>query len=551
MFSSDNSIGRAGQAAIAVCLLAVILLLQWRGGAYGAEPATQGDEAAHVVTGLMVHDYLVSGKRGNPMRYAENYYLHYPQVALGHWPPVFYGVQALWMLAIPPSRTAILLLLAFLAAVICFRVFQVTARAAPWPAAFASALLLAMLAPMQQYTRLILAEMLLTWVTLEATLAFAGWLAVPRASASVRFGLWSAAAILTKATGAGIAFLPLAAIVLGRRLRLFAKPSLWIAALIVLALCVPWYVYAPGARHEANLPMGGLIGVGAVEAGAGLPSVTMALPLEDLWYRLRASLRAIPILFNWLGPAFLLIAWALLAGARRRDPLAMATLGLLSAFLIFRLIMMAATIHERLLLPVLPPLLFFLWQGCELLRPRVKPGLTLAMAGVMMTAWSFYRIEPKRAVGIQEVTQSLLARPEFRDSVFMLCSDANTEGALIAEIALHDQPRPQHYVLRSSKVMASSLWNGQKYQAKFHSTEEVLKLIQDTPVGVLIVDNRPTIPVKHLPLLEETIRQFPDQFRAQVVPGGRFRVYEIEGHRGRPRKKLTLSIPALGRSLAE
>ena len=46
------------------------------------------------------------------MAFAEGYYLHYPKVALGHWPPVFYMVQAIWMLLLPPSRATAMLLMA-------------------------------------------------------------------------------------------------------------------------------------------------------------------------------------------------------------------------------------------------------------------------------------------------------------------------------------------------------------------------------------------------------------------------------------------------------
>ena len=38
------------------------------------------------------------------MAFAENYYLHYPEVAMGHWPPGFYLLQAVWTLLFPTQR---------------------------------------------------------------------------------------------------------------------------------------------------------------------------------------------------------------------------------------------------------------------------------------------------------------------------------------------------------------------------------------------------------------------------------------------------------------
>src|SRR5258708_23859140 len=63
------------------------------------------DEAAHYVTALMVRDYLLHGLSQPPVAFAENYYMHYPRVAFGHWPPVFYILLACWMTVFSDSRT--------------------------------------------------------------------------------------------------------------------------------------------------------------------------------------------------------------------------------------------------------------------------------------------------------------------------------------------------------------------------------------------------------------------------------------------------------------
>src|SRR5579864_989864 len=87
----------------ALCLLpifcasvALTIGLQWRGNAYQSEWSGTEDEAAHYVTGLMVHDYIRDGLPASPLGYARRYYEHYPKVAIGHWPPVFYILQAAW-----------------------------------------------------------------------------------------------------------------------------------------------------------------------------------------------------------------------------------------------------------------------------------------------------------------------------------------------------------------------------------------------------------------------------------------------------------------------
>ena len=48
------------------------------------------------------------------MHFAKDYYEHYPKVALGHWPPMFYVIQSAWTLVFLPSRVSIMLLMAVL-----------------------------------------------------------------------------------------------------------------------------------------------------------------------------------------------------------------------------------------------------------------------------------------------------------------------------------------------------------------------------------------------------------------------------------------------------
>jgi hypothetical protein len=543
--------GRGMQAQAFALLFAATVALQWIGNAYRAEPLVQGDEAAHVVTGLMVRDYVASGLGQNPMRFAENYYLHYPQVALGHWPPVFFAVEAAWMLVLPPSRVTIFLFLALLATMLCFRVFQVVSRSAPAGAALGCALLLDLLAPVQLHARLVLAELLLAWLCLEAMLASARWLTRPGAKTALAFAVWSSGAILTKATGAALGFLPLAAICIARRFRLFAKPSLWVAGLIVIALCAPWYLYAPGARHEASMPLGGLIGVDTVDtSGAQRPAAQMGVPQADeLMERARVSLVGIPILFGWMGPALLIALAGAWKQARAGDVLAAASLGLLAAFFLFRFVMEAAAMEERLLLPVVAPLFLFLWRGCEMLGGWLPPRNALAITIAVVGLWSCVAIKRMQPAGIQEVAADLASRPEYRDAAFLVSSDANSEAVFVEEVALREKVRPLHYVLRSSKVLASSAWNGDYYRPIATDAAEVIRLLESVPVGLVILDPHPRPRSIHNMLLEDTVQAHPELFRRVAAAGTRFRVYEMAGYRNRPRGTVSIFLYGLGRTL--
>src|SRR6185369_15418935 len=68
------------------CVLLTIGLHLYRG-----DPLTYTngyeDEGAHFLTGVMISDYVRHGIPMSPFRFANQFYLHYPKIAFGSWPP--------------------------------------------------------------------------------------------------------------------------------------------------------------------------------------------------------------------------------------------------------------------------------------------------------------------------------------------------------------------------------------------------------------------------------------------------------------------------------
>src|SRR5262249_3531473 len=97
-------------------------------GAYSSDFAANPDEPGHAVSSLAVYDYFRAGLHQNPIAFAETYYLHYPKLAIGHWPPIFYCSEAVWMLAFGRSRAAMLSFAGFVATVLLASIFCYTRR---------------------------------------------------------------------------------------------------------------------------------------------------------------------------------------------------------------------------------------------------------------------------------------------------------------------------------------------------------------------------------------------------------------------------------------
>src|SRR5262245_18910858 len=113
-------------AAIFWCVTLMMLKLS---GAFTHELGGAPDEAAHFITGLMIHDYVASGIGTSPLEFAKEYYTHYPKVAFGIWPPLFHVMDAAWMLLISPSKASVVLMLSVFTTVVAYLLFRVIERA--------------------------------------------------------------------------------------------------------------------------------------------------------------------------------------------------------------------------------------------------------------------------------------------------------------------------------------------------------------------------------------------------------------------------------------
>ncbi len=452
--------------------------LLWTSGAFQAEFGEYPDEPSHYVTGLMVRDYLAAGASSPPMAFAGNYYLHYPRIALVHYPPLFYIVEAAWMLAFPSSRASILLLVAVLIAIAATILhFGVREKYGFLAGAIAGLLLIAM--PLvQSYCGMVMPEALCLLLIISAALCYRRYLETKRWPDC---GLVRPPGLARPPHQAGGAVPSSGAPDRGdthTAIRV-APPSILLAAGFHRAgSCTPWYGYAhsllPGRiRDYAGQSLGQMsFGDQGAEVlrwvGLGL-----LLPMAaGVWtYVIRPILRAQPVQPVWA-------VWA----------------ALIVAFLLSRPVMPAAY-ESRHLIYVLPAIVFFAvagvaWLAARLPPARWRPGkraALLALAAGLAFGIETFTIPQRRYMGFSEAAEDLAASAELRTSVFLVCSDSQGEGAFIAAIATREN-RPGHIVLRGTKMLARMTWNGEEYPLRYKSVDEVAAYLESVPVDVLVVE---------------------------------------------------------------
>ncbi len=427
----------------ALAFLGLILVLQWAGGAYRAEFDGDPDEASHLISGLMVYDYLASLPAGNPIVWAEQYYLHYPKVAIGHWPPLFYVVEGLWELMIPPSRWSVLLLEAAITLAAALAFYRLANRQfAPWPAVGATLLLLVCPVTQQGFDMVMADSLCLLWSVLFLNVCVQ-LTACPSARKLAMGALWISCALLTK--GTAICLVPVIFLVVAVSGKWNQAPLAGLAACAgaILVCGGVWYSIEGIVLHQNLRYVGGL-------------------DIQHPW-----TIGLLPGLAGW-GICLLAIGGCAVAPVRRR-PAALASLSIMISAVLVSSVVRAMN-QPRHWIIVLPALLMLSLEFMAWLT-RWKGAVIAAIALALgLLPWTLFRQQPEGFTALA----AQLKRP----ARVLVSSNASGEGAMIAAIAL-SEPRPSSVVVRASKSLASSGWNGSEYRLLAGSPAEVGRLLDE------------------------------------------------------------------------
>jgi GT2 family glycosyltransferase len=445
-------------AAIAAALLAV----QIAGGAYQAEFTGHPDEAAHFVSGLMAYDYLSSLPRENPLEWAEQYYLHYPKVAIGQWPPGYPAMQAVWWLFWDPSRTSAMLLQGLIALAALSVLYRLCRPMLPLPI-IAGVLAFTIAAPVfQAGLGQTMAELpILLWSVL---LMHAAVRLMERPDHAALFMMicWLCAAALTKGSAVALALLPAAAWLHARRsLRV---PFRWIvAAGVCLLAAAGWYFWMGGVRSWGGMSF------------------------EVSWHG--------ELIGHVAGWGFLVLA---LLGIRR-TPLAVAAVSILAGTLAASFFMRAFR-EERHFIVVLPAILVLAGIALARFRRRWIPAI-LVLGAAAFFPFSWYR---QSRSGYAELIQQL-----DRPARMLISSASDGEGPWVAMSSLAET-RPGSLIARASKVLAQSDWFGEDYSLLTPTPAAILHRLDQLALDLVILHTPPRAnPPAHHVLLDAAMRGSP------------------------------------------
>lgn len=466
-----------GIAAFAV-LLGFVAALQALGGAYGSGFGGYGDEAAHMVTSLMVRDFVASLDFGHPWQFAQQYYYHYPKVMIGIWPPGFYGALGIWFLIFGVSRGAAIMFITVAAATTASVIYFTGKRLIGRCAGVLAAVLFVASPVVEDSSAAVMTEHLSTLGMLVSTLCFARFARNERISEGLAFGTVAAVAILVHGNAWALGLVPGLTIAFTNRWYLLRRLAFWLAAVPVLVACVPWYLYVhklgmlegfwiTGASYRVHAVSGF---ASCIYLGVGLPALIFALiGAWDKVIRVVSRAKVAP-------------EWAALAG------LAVAT------FILY--CVLPVGVESRYMVPVIPSVVLFCAAGvngiAHRLGTRIPTGVACVGLALILTAafamQTFALPLQLRNGGYEALVRDVVARVSHVPQVWLISSDSIGEGSLVTAVALQEA-RPNSYVLRARTILGGGDMYWRNMQDRFDAPEKLAELLDDIPVTIVVIDD--------------------------------------------------------------
>lgn len=436
------------------------------------------DESSHVLNGYMIWSYLAEAFGQNPMAYAKDFYVHYPKISIGHWPPLYYTAMSLLFFVSQESFVPLMVYHVVLTVLPAVIVVLVLWRQVGPAWSLAGGVVCALLPlSVDNSVRFMLDQT----VAVLAMIGLVLWLKYCRTRATIYvagYALTAAAAVLVKGNGWLLGLFPAVHILLTFQFSLLRERRLYVAGLIAILLVAPWYALTYSIAADG------------FNYSWGLDYFDEAFPqfLEHLKNGV-----------GWV-VVVLAVVGALLAIARRFGPdlneLALACFALVLTTLLFHSIV-PVDIVFRYMSTALPAMAVLAiagaaWisdriaavgsEGGERLRVGVVVGATIAMAipGLVYLVERPGKADLEMDLAAEKVLQS----PE--GATVVIDAHPGGEGALAYEIAIRDTGR-LNYVVRSSDLLASSDFMANRYALTVDSPEGVLEKLEDLGAGWVVV----------------------------------------------------------------
>lgn len=457
----------AGMATVVLVALATALRMgALTSGFSGA------DEPSHYLNIYLIWAYVTEALGQNPLAYAKAFYVHYPKISIGHWPPLYYALMSPMMFLlphVPAAAFAVNVVIAALPALIAVRLLTPLVGAA-W--AVGAGLWIVTVPVMIEGASFFMVDQAIAAVALVAAFVWSRFSERPSLQTALLYGGLCSVAILIKGDGWLLGLVPVFHMALTGRWRLALDWRSWAGAAAALVIVLPWTlvsykISADGFNYDWGL---------------GYTATALLFFSGEL-------------IRNHIGPAAtVIILVGAVAALRRRmdDPvrqLATTCLALALATLVFHALV-PVDLATRYMVPAVPPLCMLGAIGAYELTSRLRGRRAQTIAGaailgIVILPGVLFLAGHRGKVDLRmdEVAADVVSD---HPMVLVIDGSAGAEGALIAEVAIRDLARTT-YVVRSSDLLASSDFMAHRYTLRHDSPAGALDALRAVGASAVIV----------------------------------------------------------------
>ena len=438
-------------------LLVLFLLsrvLQWK--AHALDGPFVSDAAAHLVSSLLVRDWLQHGLTENPLRFVIDYHAHLPMTGIGIWPPMYYAIGGVWFSLFGVATASAMALSAMTVAALGGVAAALVARRAGWTLGCMVGLLLVANPLSERAADEFMLDIASALACLLAALSFARFVQKPSWANATWFGAIAAAALYVKYNVLGIALMPPLTIAIGRRWDLLKHPALYWAGAIVAILAGPWYLKTHGIVEQGFRFSFGWTYISLAVVENAKTIVDALTPMVSIF--------AMVGVVRTIHEGRALIA---------TDPLRVVCLGLAAAIYVF-LLLVPVALQDRYLLPCIAPLAVLAAVEVRrlfdlLTQPAVRWGGIALLA--VVTGYACWPTSQMPRTTVQEAAAAVR-----RDSpiVVLAVGDAVFEPAMLAAFAQSETKRPSSWIVRGSRLFGGGGYNNADYLPKFNDPQDLL-----------------------------------------------------------------------------
>jgi len=462
------------------CVAIVAAVALWFLGAPGGNQFWWSDSPSHALNGVFLVDFLKSGQWGDPMGFASRYFVQYPAITVGLYPPLFYVLSAPFYAVLGPTQEAGLAAEFVCYAACALGMYRLARLWWPVPLALITTLTLVVAPEMGNWGRQIMLEV--------PSMAFAVWSGVlfilytrePKIGRLYLSIFLLLCAIYTKLSAAFIVFPYLGMLLWLRGPRLLSDRHTWIIGALFAVGLLPL------------IAMTLLFGQANVQSVSGISdaAVDRASLANWIWYA-----RLMHLQVGWPIVVLGLVGAVLAALGRVSVPKAEARFWLgwfIAGYLFFSVIDLKEVRHALLL--VLPLVLFAmlaLETGVRALAartavPRLVPAAGLALFAATLAISVLYY--PSRWLKGYAEAAAEVARLAPRDSVVFY--SGNLHQSLVFALRGHEERRDLTTLRMDKLLFTKSVRIALGVTNKGYTRGEIPDLLDRNGVHYLVVQPR-------------------------------------------------------------